>query len=143
MIKINDSKKADNEVLAMEIEKNNLSLQIDAFCDSYKNLSSSITVFSPSFYDNFLLITKSIQDLSVLKESLNAEKQLLITYKEEVLAIKNSLLQEKGVASWEVHNQELNDFINSFTILEDKQSASSLSGELFENGVEAGEITLF
>ena len=140
---IHDSKKADADLLAMEIEKNNLSLKITAFCDSYKNLLSSITVFSSSFYENFMLITKSIQDLLVLKESLNAEKQVLVAYKDEVIAIKNALLQEKGVDAWEVHNQELNDFINSFTILEDKQSAGSLSGVFFENGVEAGEITLF
>lgn len=101
------------------------------------------TVYSKDFLESYGAIELAIKNLETLANSLDEEKQMLFDMQEDTKNIINSLLAENNLTEWQIKNNSFNDFIHHFTIIDDKEMASSVTGIQIESGVEAGEITFF
>jgi hypothetical protein len=60
------------------------------------------------------------------------------TDRERTALIENHQIEDTGI-----HNLDILEFLNHFTITADKQEAGSIAGINVSNGATAGEITFF
>jgi hypothetical protein len=124
----------DKEVFASELDKIYFALD---------KAAANFSVYSPDFYTNYTSISNSIDNLHGLSRLIiDAQKglqQLLdSTDRERTALIENHQIEDTGI-----HNLDILEFLNHFTITADKQEAGSIAGINVSNGATAGEITFF
>jgi len=126
--------KKDKEVFATDLDKIYYSLD---------RAAANFSVYSPDFYTNYSNISDSIDRLKGLSQLINDAQQNLkhlldITDSERNALISNHQLEDSGI-----HNMDILEFLNHFTITADKQEAGFLAGVDVTGGATAGEITFF
>lgn len=118
----------------------------EALDAAYEKLSSSVhnvTVYTPEFFTSYNRINELIGKLEKLSQRLADA----ITSVDGMLADNDGkcteLSAQYGLKDTEIQNQEILDFINHFTITEDKLEAGNIAGVDISDGTEAGDITFF
>ena len=124
----------DKEVFASELDKIYFALD---------KAAANFSVYSPDFYTNYTSISNSIDNLHGLSRLIiDAQKGLQhlldSTDRERTALIENHQIEDTGI-----HNLDILEFLNHFTITADKQEAGSIAGINVSNGATAGEITFF
>jgi hypothetical protein len=120
--------------------------QYEALDNSRKDLTRTVGDFS-LFTDKFLDVFgtskengRRLSDLSVQIKELKGE----LNNMEEVINDRYQReLQNQGLDSWSIENDRLKEIIERFTIFTHKQQAGELIGLDVEDGVGAGDVTLF
>lgn len=124
----------DKEKFSKDLEKTYSSLDMAA---------ANFSVYSPDFYTEYSSITNGIDSLLELSKLINESqyelKQLLDTTEID----KANLLKRNQILDTGIHNSDIIEFINHFTITADKQEAGTLAGIDVSNGAASGEITFF
>ena len=110
---------------------------------NFITIVENFKVYSDDFFTAYHAIEESIENLEVLSTRLNDERAALANIHEKTIQAKTDLMEKNGITEWTIHNDLFNNFIHQFTIVSDKQTAGNVTGIDIEEGVEAGNITLF
>ena len=124
----------DKEVFSRDLEK------------TYKSLDQTavnFSVYTPDFYTQYTSISKSIDNLHELSKLINDAQYELKQMLDFQEVEKASLLKKYQLIDSGIHNLDIIEFINHFTITADKQEAGNLAGITVSNGATSGEITFF
>lgn len=124
----------DKEVFSRDLEK------------TYKSLDQAavnFSVYTPDFYTQYTSISKSIDNLHELSKLINDAQYELKQMLDFQEVEKASLLKKYQLIDSGIHNLDIIEFINHFTITADKQEAGNLAGITVSNGATSGEITFF
>ncbi|MFW5843353.1 MAG: hypothetical protein ACOCW6_05465 [Spirochaetota bacterium] len=101
------------------------------------------SLFTERFLDLFRSTTVDLERLEQLLQDIQNIKgslgELRLQAEDEI----RQLLESKGLESWEIESQRLQELIERFTIFTHKQTAGELAGFEVEAGTDSGEVTLF
>ncbi|MDA3947691.1 MAG: hypothetical protein PF508_00565, partial [Spirochaeta sp.] len=101
------------------------------------------SLFTDGFVDVFATSTENGRRLSALSERIRGLKNDLTRMQEAIDRRYDDELAAQGIESWTIENDRLKGIIERFTIFTHKQQAGDLVGLNVEEGVEAGDITMF
>ena len=104
---------------------------------------NDFSVYSESFFTSYSTIESAISNLEELSQKLENEQISLRHIKTSAVELKEKLMSQSGITSWEIKNHSFVDFIKHFTVISDKIAVGNLTGVEVEDGVDAGEITFF
>jgi len=137
------STKDDQNFHAVNRDKEEFSRDLEKTYKSLDQAAVNFSVYTPDFYTQYTSISKSIDNLHELSKLINDAqyelKQMLDLQEIE----KASLLKKYQLVDSGIHNLDIIEFINHFTITADKQEAGNLAGITVSNGASSGEITFF
>lgn len=137
------STKDDQNFHAVNRDKEEFSRDLEKTYKSLDQAAVNFSVYTPDFYTQYTSISKSIDNLHELSKLINDAqyelKQMLDLQEIE----KASLLKKYQLVDSGIHNLDIIEFINHFTITTDKQEAGNLAGITVSNGASSGEITFF
>ena len=137
------STKDDQNFHAVNRDKEEFSRDLEKTYKSLDQAAVNFSVYTPDFYTQYTSISKSIDNLHELSKLINDAqyelKQMLDLQEIE----KASLLKKYQLIDSGIHNLDIIEFINHFTITADKQEAGNLAGITVSNGASSGEITFF
>jgi len=135
----------EEELFVADFEKN-IHGRYEQLFEKKNTVTDTISGFS-LFTGNFMSmfdttsgdlarLEELIADVGTVRASLNEVKR--ITESE-----MKSLLEQRGLRSWEIGSEKLQQIIRRFTIFTHKKTAGDLAGFEVETGVESGSVTLF
>jgi len=135
----------EEELFVADFEKN-IHGRYEQLFEKKNTVTDTISGFS-LFTGNFMSmfdttsgdlarLEELIADVGTVRASLNEVKR--ITESE-----MKSLLDQRGLRSWEIGSEKLQQIIRRFTIFTHKKTAGDLAGFEVETGVESGSVTLF
>ena len=137
------STKDDQNFHAVNRDKEEFSRDLEKTYKSLDQAAVNFSVYTPDFYTQYTSISKSIDNLHELSKLINDAqyelKQMLDLQEIE----KASLLKKYQLVDSGIHNLDIIEFINHFTITAYKQEAGNLAGITVSNGASSGEITFF
>ena len=136
----------DEEEAKVRAQEHRLNEKLKALQLGTEKLESNIrnfSVFSTVFQDLFLRSSQNFGRLDRLISIINDVRGQLQSIQDEAQNARDTLLAEQGLNEWKLQNHKLQDIIQRFTIFSHKKAAGDLAGFEVEEGVEAGEITLF
>lgn len=123
------------------IEKRNQqfqTIQEDLFL-SFRQSESTTQVFC----DEFGKTSQDIDRIAGLSREFDQLAGKLRTVKAGISQRKADLMREMKVSTWSIHNRRLTEMIERFTIFTHKKAAAEIGGFEVEDGLKAGEVTLF
>jgi methyl-accepting chemotaxis protein len=101
------------------------------------------SLFTDGFVDVFATSTNNGRRLSALSDRIRGLKSDLSRMQDAIDRRYDDELAAQGIDSWTIENDRLKEIIERFTIFTHKQQAGDLVGLNVEQGVEAGDITMF
>ena len=104
---------------------------------------SDFSLFTTGFFRVFQESKENGVRLSALSTSLRTLTERLEGMRAVIEERYREALREQGLEEWTIASDRLQNIIDRFTIFAHKQRASEIAGFDVEEGVEAGEITLF
>ncbi|HUX49481.1 MAG TPA: hypothetical protein VMW73_01725 [Spirochaetia bacterium] len=135
----------EEELFVADFEKS-IHSRYDQLFEKKNSVTDTIAGFS-LFTGNFMsMFDATSGDLARL-EQLIADVGTVRASLDEVKRITESemkaLLEQKGLRSWQIGSEKLQQIIQRFTIFTHKRTAGELAGFEVEGGVESGSVTLF
>ncbi|HKK48465.1 MAG TPA: hypothetical protein VJ932_05175 [Alkalispirochaeta sp.] len=119
----------------------------DALQESRSEITHSVegfSLFTEGFHRVFEESKESGKQLSTLSHALRGLETQLHTMRDAIDSQYHEKLKSRGLGSWTIENDRLQNIIQRFTIFAHKQQASELAGlEEVDDSVEAGDVTLF
>jgi len=104
---------------------------------------AGFSLFTEGFYRVFSSNTENGHRLSQLADSIRGLKAELTAMEEAIEDRYNQTLADRGIKEWEISSDRLKEIIERFTIFAHKKHAGDIAGFEVNDGVEAGDITLF
>jgi len=101
------------------------------------------SLFTDGFVNVFATSTENGRRLSALSDRIRGLKSDLDRMQNAIDQRYDDELSAQGIETWTIENNRLKEIIERFTIFTHKQQAGDLVGLNVEEGVEAGDITLF
>ena len=129
-----------NQVIA---KKKTFSDELTAVYSQLENAISDFSVYTPEFYECYEKISDTINRLKKLSERLAAEKEMIERYYEENVEKRDCLIKEFNIEDTSAIDSTMQEFLEHFTITEDRLEVGSISGLNTGDNVESGEITFF
>ena len=129
-----------NQVIA---KKKTFSDELTAVYSQLENAISDFSVYTPEFYECYENISDTINRLKKLSERLAAEKEMIERYYEENVEKRDCLIKEFNIEDTSAIDSTMQEFLEHFTITEDRLEVGSISGLNTGDNVESGEITFF
>ncbi len=119
----------------------------DALQESRSEITNSVqgfSLFTEGFHRVFEENKESGEQLSTLSRALRGLESQLHTMRDAIDSQYREQLRNRGLESWTIENDRLQEIIQRFTIFAHKQQASELAGlDEVDDSAEAGEVTLF
>ncbi|MCM1322240.1 MAG: hypothetical protein NC041_06735 [Bacteroides sp.] len=136
---------AKNKVLFDTVisEKNTCTDNMQFMQNELVSSLSRFSVYSQDFMDRYEKICASISAIKELISLCLESQSMLQDMHSQYEAKKNEHAAAYNLQDKPVQNDALQAFLNRFTIMTDKHMVASIGGINIDNGVEAGEITLF
>lgn len=136
---------AKNKVLFDTVisEKNTCTDNMQFMQNELVSSLSRFSVYSQDFMDRYEKICTSISAIKELISLCLESQSMLQDMHSQYEAKKNEHAAAYNLQDKPVQNDALQAFLNRFTIMTDKHMVASIGGINIDNGVEAGEITLF
>lgn len=100
-------------------------------------------IYSPDFYTSYDQIEERIQSLKAISARLEKEIDKIKAFEEENLALKDKHIERYNLTDTGIHNADIEEFLQHFTITDDKLEAGNVAGISVTGGAESGEITFF
>ncbi|MFW5694553.1 MAG: hypothetical protein ACOCYB_05255 [Alkalispirochaeta sp.] len=140
-------KKFHEQRLFVERFTESIRRHYDALTESRSEITESVQGFS-LFTEGFLRVFEESKEsgahLSTLSRALRDLETQLHTMRSAIESQYRERLKNRGLDSWTIENDRLQNIIQRFTIFAHKQQASELAGlNEVDDAVEAGEVTLF
>jgi hypothetical protein len=137
------STRDDNNFIKVSKEKELYATDLNQLYNSLDQCAANFSVYSPDFYTHYTTISETIDKLHELSELIvesqkGLENMLSSNDRERNALIANYNLEDSGI-----HNLDVLEFLNHFTITADKQEAGFLAGIEVNSGASAGDITFF
>ena len=137
------STRDDNNFIKVSKEKDLYATDLNQIYNSLDHCAANFSVYSPDFYTHYTTISETIDKLHELSELIvksqnGLENMLSSNDRERNALITNYNLEDSGI-----HNLDILEFLNHFTITADKQEAGFLAGIEVNTGASAGDITFF
>ena len=129
-----------NQVIA---KKKTFSEELTGVYSQLENAISDFSVYTPEFYECYEKISDTINRLKKLSERLAAEKEMIERYYEENVEKRDCLIKEFNIEDTSAIDSTMQEFLEHFTITEDRLEVGSISGLNTGDNVESGEITFF
>ena len=107
--------------------------------DAIKNFR----IYSPDFYSNYDKIEQKIASLRNLSIRLDNEINSIKEFAEDNRVQKENHMNLHNLTDSGIHNADIEEFLQHFTITDDKLEAGSIAGISVTGGAESGEITFF
>lgn len=104
---------------------------------------SGFSLFTNGFVKVFQTSKENGTRLASLSSGIRDLKTELEQIQTVIDARYNEELHDQGLSSWSIENDRLRSIIERFTIFTHKQHAGDMVGFEIEEGVEAGDVTLF
>lgn len=104
---------------------------------------SGFSLFTDGFHRVFSQTRENGVRLEGLGRRIRALCQPLDEMKRDIERRFTAALEQRELTDWQLENDRLLEIINRFTIFAHKQRASELTGISVDEGVGAGDITLF
>lgn len=100
-------------------------------------------IYSPDFYGSSDKIDQKIASLRNLSNKLAEEINSIDEYADDNRAQKENHMNLNNLTDTGIHNADIEEFLEHFTITDDKLEAGSIAGISVTGGAESGEITFF
>lgn len=100
-------------------------------------------IYSPDFYGSSDKIDQKIASLRKLSNKLAEEISSIDEYADDNRAQKENHMNLNNLTDTGIHNADIEEFLEHFTITDDKLEAGSIAGISVTGGAESGEITFF
>lgn len=100
-------------------------------------------IYSPDFYGSSDKIDQKIASLRKLSNKLAEEINSIDEYADDNRAQKENHMNLNNLTDTGIHNADIEEFLEHFTITDDKLEAGSIAGISVTGGAESGEITFF
>lgn len=100
-------------------------------------------IYSPDFYGSSDKIDQKIASLRNLSNKLAEEISSIDEYADDNRAQKENHMNLNNLTDTGIHNADIEEFLEHFTITDDKLEAGSIAGISVTGGAESGEITFF
>lgn len=140
----NNSLTADNQnMLNLRKEKGVFFDELQEAHSRVSSIISGFTVFPAGFESKCETVAKDLSGLMDLNLKLKEIKNELTSKKEELSAVRQHLMNEKNVHTWDIRNSKFSEIINRFTITAHKEAAGKIGGFSIEHGAASGDITFF
>lgn len=104
---------------------------------------SEFSLFTEGFFRVFTLNTENGTRLSHLADSIRSLKVGLWAMQTAIDERYNQTLVTRRIEQWEISSDRLKEIIERFTIFAHKKHAGDIVGFEIDDGVKAGDITLF
>ncbi|MCQ2613450.1 MAG: hypothetical protein MJ183_07615 [Treponemataceae bacterium] len=128
---------------AVSSEKKVFQDKLSSIYDGLFDAIEHFSVYTPEFFECYRSIADRIDHLNELSKRLFAAKcDLDCIYRENITA-KKSLMKQYDVADKGVQDTKIREFLEYFTITDDKLEAGSIAGIKVSGGADAGDITFF
>ena len=133
----------DQNFYTVSKEKDVFATELNKIYYELDRAAANFSVYSPDFYTHYSSISDCIDKLHGLSrliiDAQNGLEALLEGTQRECTALKtNYQLEEPSI-----HNPDILEFLNHFTITADKQEVGSITGIQVSNGATSGDITFF
>jgi hypothetical protein len=117
--------------------------RLEASREELTSVVKGFSLFTDGFHHVFEQSKANGSRLSSLSTSLRGLRERLDRMQREIDDRYQDELRAQGLDSWTIGNDRLQEIIERFTIFSHKQRAGALVGLEVEDGVGAGEVTLF
>ncbi|MFW5826926.1 MAG: hypothetical protein ACOCU4_02480, partial [Alkalispirochaeta sp.] len=140
-------KKFHEQRLFVENFTESIRRRYHALQESRSEITESVqgfSLFTEGFHRVFEESKESGEQLSTLSRALRGLESQLHTMRDAIDSQYHEKLRYRGLESWTIENDRLQEIIQRFTIFAHKQQASELAGlDEVNDSAEAGEVTLF
>lgn len=111
--------------------------------DYIMSVVSDFSLFTKQFFAVFSRSKQNGTKLQSTAAEIRGLVDQLETMKDEIEKRYQNVLRQEGLTEWKIEDTRLREIIERFTIFAHKQQAGELAGFDVEQGVAAGDITLF
>ena len=123
--------------------KRTFSETLNKLYSSLREAIKNFRIYSPDFYSNYDKIEQKIASLRNLSNKLDIEINNIKEFAEDNRLQKENHMNLHNLADSGIHNADIEEFLQHFTITDDKLEAGSIAGISVTGGAESGEITFF
>ncbi len=123
--------------------KRTFSETLNRLYNELKEAIRNFRIYSPDFYSNYDKIEQKITSLKTLSGKLATEIENIQDYANDNRVQKDKHMRMYKLTDNGVHNADIEDFLQHFTITDDKLEAGNIAGISVTGGAESGEITFF
>ena len=123
--------------------KRSFAENLNSLYNGLREAIRNFRIYSPDFYTSYEKIAEKIESLKKLSGRLDKEIQDIQAFADENAAHKQKHMSLYALADDGVHNADMEEFLQHFTITDDKLEAGSIAGISVTGGAESGEITFF
>ena len=133
----------DKNFYSVSKEKDAFASELDKIYYALDRAAANFSVYSPDFYTNYTSISEAIDRLHGLSRLIIDTQQGLQHLLDNTDRERNALITNHQLEDTGIHNLDIIEFLNHFTITADKQEAGSLAGVTVSHGAASGDITFF
>ena len=137
------SSRDDKNFYTVSKEKDAFASELDKIYYALDRAAANFSVYSPDFYTNYTSISGAIDRLHGLSRLIIDTQQGLQHLLDNTERERNALITNHQLEDTGIHNLDIIEFLNHFTITADKQEAGSLAGIAVSHGATSGDITFF
>ena len=137
------SSRDDKNFYTVSKEKDAFASELDKIYYALDRAAANFSVYSPDFYTNYTSISGAIDRLHDLSRLIIDTQQGLQHLLDNTERERNALITNHQLEDTGIHNLDIIEFLNHFTITADKQEAGSLAGIAVSHGATSGDITFF
>ena len=123
--------------------KRTFSEKLNSLYNGLREAIRNFRIYSPDFYATYEKISEKIESLKKLSVRLSAEIRNIQDFAEENSSQKQNHMRLHKLTDNGIHNADIEEFLQHFTITDDKLEAGSIAGISVTGGAESGEITFF
>ena len=123
--------------------KRSFAENLNSLYNGLREAIRNFRIYSPDFYTSYERIAEKIEALKKLSGRLDKEIQNIQAFADDNAAHKQKHMSLYDLADDGVHNADIEEFLQHFTITDDKLEAGSIAGISVTGGAESGEITFF
>ncbi len=103
----------------------------------------SFSLFTYQFREIFGVTGNSAENLKALSLKARGIMELFEKTARNASARKDHIIKERGIETWEIHEQRLQETVQEFTIYAHKARAGEIAGFAVEEGTTEGDVTFF
>ena len=123
--------------------KRSFAENLNSLYNGLKEAIRNFRIYSPDFYICYEKIAEKIESLKKLSGRIDTEIQNIQAFADENAAQKQNHMSIHNLTDDGIHNADIEEFLQHFTITDDKLEAGSIAGISVTGGAESGEITFF
>lgn len=117
--------------------------KLNSLYNGLRDAIRNFRIYSPDFYTSYEKIDENIASLKKLSTRIQEEIQSLQEFADDNAAQKQQHMSLHNLTDNGIHNADIEEFLQHFTITDDKLEAGSIAGISVTGGAESGEITFF